>query len=307
MGVPSKRRNDAFNRGSTSGRGTPVDPNRVPGAAAAPLITPHFEEAQAQVNESSENQSGIPTSTTEGNGVSSSAPATPIRDPKHGFYKENGEYETDPAKIASAFVMRPASTRSTGQPFGARHPEYIHPESGVSTENVSLLNENKAKPTVAPAIRVSFKGTNSKRFGLDQQKGNAKYVDGIGYPLEGDIRPTGLTWDGSEKTRGKHEARFLNELVMPAALKIAAIHSRLNDEKKGGPTGVAAVADKEDTNNLQCSFCGTVAKASHRTDTSAEEKTGFLSDHSIMKNGWCKAALMTHNAMHPIKGNLEEL
>lgn len=293
MGVPSKRRNDAFNRGSTSGRGTPVDPNRVPGTAAVPLITPHFEEAQAQVSEGSENQSGMPTSTTEGNGGSASAPATPIRDPKHGFYTENGEYETDPAKIASAFVMRPATTRSTGQPFAARHPEYIHPESGVSTENISKLNENRATPTLSPGIRVKFNGSNPGRFKLND------FIPGQWVKKQGEIMPSGTGWDGSEKGRAKHEAGLLDKIVMPAALKIAAIHLQLNTEKRGKATGVVAVADKNETNTPQCSFCGTVGEP--------DNKQGFVAEHAITKNGWCKAAVMAHNAMHPLKGNLEEL
>jgi hypothetical protein len=292
VGGSSRRRTGAFSQGSASGRGTPVNPSQVPGAASVPLITPHFEEAHAQVNTESVNESGIPQSTTEGN-ATSAAPATPIRDPKHGFYKENGEFETDPAKIASAFVMRPATTRSTGQPFGARHPEYIHPESGVSTQNISTLNENLATPKLNPGIRIKFDGPNAHRFKLTD------FVPGQYVKKQGEIIPSGMGWDGSEKGRAKHEGQFLDRLVMPAALKIAAIHLKLNDEKRGGPSGVVAVADKNDTATPQCSFCGTVGEPK---DTSS-----FISEHAITKNGWCKAAVMSHNAMHPIKGDIEEL
>jgi hypothetical protein len=306
VGVPSRKRNNAFNTGSTSGRGTPVDPTRVPGAPAVPLITPHFEEAHAEVSTESQNESGIPVSTTEGNAAPSASPtaaASPVKDPNFGFYKENGEYETDPSKIAAAFVMRPAATRATGQPFGARFPEYIHPESGVRVTNISTLNENKAKPTVAPAIRISFKGKNAKRFGLEDQKGGGRYVEGVGYPLNGDIRPTAFTWDGSEKSKAKHEGQFYEKLVMPAAIKIAEIHQKLNDEKKGGPSGIAAVSNTKATDNIQCSFCGTVMS----TQGSSEKQKDFVSEHAITKNGWCRAAVMAHNAMHPIKGDLEDL
>jgi len=292
VGGSSRRRTGAFSQGSASGRGTPVNPNQVPGAASVPLITPHFEEAQAQVNTESVNESGIPQSTTEGN-ATSTAPATPIRDPKYGFYTETGEYETDPAKIASAFVMRPATTRSTGQPFAARHPEYIHPESGVSTENISRLNETRATPTLSPGIRVKFDGSNPGRFKLND------FIPGQWVKKQGEIMPSGTGWDGSEKGRAKHEAGLLDNIVMPAALKIAAIHLQLNTEKRGKATGVVAVADKNETNTPQCSFCGTVGEA--------DNKQGFVAEHAITKNGWCKAAVMAHNAMHPLKGNLEEL
>jgi phosphopantetheinyl transferase (holo-ACP synthase) len=261
-----------------------------------PATQPETESAE------STNESGIPQSTTEGNGALSVTTAAPEKkkDEKFGFYKENGEYETDPAKIAAAFVMKNASSRATGQPFGARYPEYIHPESGVSTENISLLDEKKAKPTLTPAIKVTFKGANGGRFGLDRQKKGAKFSGSYGgYETEGEIRPRGLNWTGEEKTRSKHEGQYFENLVMPAALKIAEIHQKLNDEKRGGPSGTAAVADSSETNAPQCSFCGTVGDS--------KDKSGFISDHAIMKNGWCRAALMAHNALNPIKGNLEEL
>lgn len=292
MGVSSRRRTGAFSQGSSSGRGTPVNPTQVPGTAPIPVITQQVEQAQAQTTEGSQNESGITQSTTEGNAAPAATTAA-VRDPKHGFYTETGEYETDPAKIASAFVMRPATTRSTGQPFAARHPEYIHPESGVSTENISKLNETRATPTLSPGIRVKFNGPNPGRFKLND------FIPGQWVKKQGEIMPSGAGWDGSEKGRAKHEAGLLDKIVMPAALKIAAIHLQLNTEKRGKATGVVAVADKNETNTPQCSFCGTVGES--------DNKQGFVAEHAITKNGWCKAAVMAHNAMHPLKGNLEEL
>ena len=307
MGVSSRRRNDAFNTGSTSGRGTPVDPTRVPGAPAVPLITPHFEEAQAQVNTESSNESGIPQSTTEGNGtpVTAAPAAAPIKDPNHGFYKENGDFETDPMKIAAAFTMQGANTRSTGQPFDARFPFYKHPTSGVSIENISKLDESKAKPTLMPAIKVVYKGKDANRFGLENQKPGAKWNNQHGgYEKQGEIRPSGINWTGEEKNRAKHEASYFENLVLPAANKIAEIHQKLNSEKNGGTSSIAAVTDKNNNSELQCSFCGTTAD---RDTSKPETDNDFITDHAILKNGWCRAAMLAHNTMHPIKGNLEEI
>ena len=306
MGVSSRRRNNAFNQGSTSGRGTPVDPTRVPGAPSVPMIIPHIEEAQAQRSTESSNESGITESTIEGNGTSSTTtPAVPVKDANYGFYKENGDFETDPMKIAAAFSMQAANSRSTGQPFDARFPSYTHPTSGVSIENISKLDETKAKPTLIPAIKVVYKGKNANRFGLERRKSGAIYSANYGgYETEGEIRPRGINWTGEEKTRAKHEGSYFEHLVLPAALKIAEIHQKLNTEKNGGTSSIAAVTDKNNTSELQCSFCGTTAE---RDTSKPETDSDFIADHAILKNGWCRAAMIAHNTMHPIKGDLEEL
>lgn len=309
MGVKSRRRNDAFNTGSTSGRGTPVDPTRVPGAPSVPTIIPHFEEAHADVSTESSNESGIPQSTTEGNGTPTGAPAVqsaaPVKDPNFGFYKENGDFETDPMKIAAAFTMQAANSRSTGQPFDARFPSYKHPTSGVSVENISKLDESKAKPTLMPAIKVVYKGKDANRFGLESQKPGAKWNNQHGgYEKQGEIRPSGINWTGEEKNRSKHEASYFENLVLPAANKIAEIHQKLNSEKNGGTSSIAAVTDKNNNSELQCSFCGTTAE---RDTSKPETDNDFITDHAILKNGWCRAAMLAHNTMHPIKGNLEEI
>jgi hypothetical protein len=279
----------------------------VPGAPSVPLITPHFEEAQAQVSTESSNESGIPQSTTEGNGTPAAAApsAAPIKDPNHGFYKENGDFETDPMKIAAAFTMQAANSRGTGQPFDARFPSYKHPTSGVSVENISRLDESKAKPTLMPAIKVVYKGKNADRFGLERQKLGAKWNNAHGgYEREGEIKPSGINWTGEEKNRAKHEGSYFEHLVLPAANKIAELHQKLNIEKNGGASGVAAVTDKNHTSKLQCSFCGTTAE---RDTSKPETDNDFIGDHSILRNGWCRAAMLAHNTLHPIKGNLEEI
>jgi hypothetical protein len=213
----------------------------------------------------------------------------------YGFFIEDGSFEDDPMKIAAAFKLTPGRTptsdgsgRNYGHIAGVMYPVYNHPKSGIKTKNWSHDYEFRGEDDGPRRVGVGviIQGVN------DRSKG----------PLDDDHNYTHVVQaphvDDPSKVTPEH---IFKHVVWPAAQRIAQRHKFLNDRAKGGPAGVAVDAAPA-TSMHTCAFCGSSAQKLNK-----EESEKFVSTHSIMANGWCRAAVQAHNLYHPIKGDMEEI